>query len=114
MGKVIMFDDLSAIVGATVEIVADTDLDGVPDTGTPLYSTVTDSLGRFRFTGVADGDYLIKLTIPGGLYVQSGIDESSDGDNPADLSTIDEYIPLTMTSTKIDLDNIYRLTDIPP
>ena len=47
--------------GVTVELFRDDDGDGVADSDTPFQSTVTDENGYYLFSGLAQGDYLVRI-----------------------------------------------------
>lgn len=109
-----VLDNLGApIVGATVTIYEDNNLDGVAD-GAAVDTVVTNGSGVYTFTGVQAGkyalgsaniSYIIELTIPGGYNIVSGIDATNDGDLLVDADTTDNIIPCTLSPGETDADN---------
>ncbi len=53
--------------GVTVELFADTDQNGFPDSGTPIDTTTTDIDGNYSFEDVKAGSYVVVETDPDGL-----------------------------------------------
>jgi len=87
----------TGVENVTVSLYADTNGDGTPDSATPIATMTTDAEGRYLFTGLDAGQYVIELTnLPAG-YVSSngaiGTNQAADGpyepgiaesNNPAD------------------------------
>ncbi len=92
------------IVGAKVKLV---NTDGSPVTGTDgnliAEVTVNPSTGAYEFTNVPVGDYKLVETNPANY---TSTNESSDqtGD-PANTSTTDDEIPITVTANETDSGN---------
>ncbi len=69
---------------ATVNLYADANADGVPDSLTPLATTVTDANGNYLFTNLGQGTYVVGLPTGGplaGLNSSSGTNGSLTGPN---------------------------------
>jgi protocatechuate 3,4-dioxygenase beta subunit len=62
--------DETAVVGAIVELFADANGDGVPDTTTPIATDTTDASGYYRFDGLAPGTYVVRVA--GSNFTGSG------------------------------------------
>lgn len=106
------------IVGATINIYADANLDGVAE-GLVLYSGVTDISGNYSISGInvatgdhsgttantAYGNYVIELVVPLGYTIVSGIDASNDADIVPNTVTTDNIIPCTLTPGEVDANN---------
>ncbi len=70
------------ISGATVELIDDTT--GLPVAG--VASQVTGASGSYHFTGLAEGDYKVRVTLPG--YTKSTPQTGVDNDDTANDSNI--------------------------
>ncbi|MEM9220394.1 MAG: SdrD B-like domain-containing protein, partial [Cyanobacteria bacterium P01_F01_bin.150] len=98
-----VFEDLNAngiqddndpgIAGATVNLLADLDGDGVIEDGEVVDSTTTDANGNYHFT-VLPGDYKVEFETPDGFDMASpanqGSDDAKDSDGPiSDVVSLD-------------------------
>ncbi len=54
------------LAGVTVNLYADVDANGQPDSGTPLASTTTNGAGFYQFTGLVPGNYVVDFITPSG------------------------------------------------
>ncbi len=86
------------VAGVTVSLYADTNGNGVYDSGTDVlvHSTVTDSNGAYLFSGLADGNYVVVETDPSGATS----DTDADGTGSNDANTV-----AVILSGADDLDN---------
>ena len=66
----------SPIQGVTLQLF-NADADGNP-TGEPIASTTTDDAGFYEFTDLANGEYVVKETQPGGFESVTDIDGTDD------------------------------------
>ncbi len=56
-------DGGEALVGATVDLIGDTDADGVIDSGESVLQTITSGAdGSYEFTGLQEGDYIVRAS----------------------------------------------------
>ncbi len=81
--------DEAGIGGVVIELLADTDGDGTPDTVVATTTTVAD--GSYRFDGLEPGDYTVRVAatnfLPGGALVGATQTFDADGAGSADQST---------------------------
>lgn len=62
----------NGIGGVTLELYADTNIDGLPD-ATAILSTTTDAQGSYSFDQLAPGNYLVALIPPAGYTSSTGL-----------------------------------------
>ena len=70
------------IYGAAVHLYLDANNDNIPD-GAPIATLITDSLGRYNFTGLAAGNYIVGVVLPynTSLVLTNGGDPDNNIDN---------------------------------
>ena len=73
--------------------------------GNVLDTEVTDADGKYDFTGLPAGDYLVEETQPAGFSDVSDRDESADGDAGDSDTTVDNAIAVTTVPNEADMDN---------
>ncbi len=96
--------------GVTVQLFADADEDGLPDSGTPVLTTtsaVSGTVGAYVFSGVPVGSYLIVEVQPAGYRTVSDADVTSDTDVVANVLTGDNVIPATIAAGEVDDGNYF-------
>jgi hypothetical protein len=97
-------EGLSAV---TVQLFADANQDGEPDSGTPLQSTTSNTLGYYTFGNLSTGDYVVVETHPTGYTNIKDIDVSADGDAVANTNMTDDKIPVTINAAEHDAGNYF-------
>ncbi|MEI6180936.1 MAG: SdrD B-like domain-containing protein, partial [Chloroflexales bacterium] len=85
----------SGLPDVTVSLFTDTNADGQPDATTPLSTTTTASDGRYSFTQLVPGRYLVEVTLP--------ISYTSSTGTPGD--TTGAYEPAPSPDTNLDHDD---------
>ena len=98
-------------IGVTVQLFADTNGDGQPD-GPVITSVTTDNSGNYIFEDVPVGDYVVVTTNPAGTVSILDQDEQPDGDPFDGNVTVDNQVPVTVTTGEIDSGN--NFIDQPP
>ena len=94
--------DDEVIPGVTINIFADTNVDGLPDGGV-IQSDTTDASGNFSIMGLPFGEYVIVETDPANHISVYDVDSSNPGgDNAPNVGPTDNYIPLTLSNSKPD------------
>ncbi|MEZ5327484.1 MAG: SdrD B-like domain-containing protein [Verrucomicrobiales bacterium] len=103
----------TGLTGVTVELWADTDGNGTPDS--LVASTTTDADGNYSFTGVAPGDYVVVETDPAGATSVTDT-EGAATDNQVALtlapnqdSTGNDFLDEIAGSSLFDLAGTVRL-----
>ncbi|MEM1179709.1 MAG: SdrD B-like domain-containing protein [Acidobacteriota bacterium] len=91
----------SGLGGVSVVLWRDADGDGMIDPGSDnlVRSTVTDSTGRYEFTGLPDGDYIVDVTDVAGVL--AGLNKTSGAAGVDNQSQVDPY-PATLTGGVAD------------
>ena len=87
--------DELGVDGVEVELYADSDGDGVPDTSSPIDSTTTDDGGYYLFDGLPPGQYVVVITednfdggvLDGFLSTTDGTPDNDDEDQGIDNPT---------------------------
>jgi hypothetical protein len=70
----------NGVAGVRVNLYADADGDGAPDGATAIAAMDTDATGRYLFTGLVEGKYVIELTnLPAGAISSTGVSGSATG-----------------------------------
>jgi hypothetical protein len=92
--------------GTVVQLYTDPNGDGNPADGVLYAQAVTDAAGNYSFTGVPVGDYVVVEVDPAGLRSVADGDISPDtGGDGLNVSQVDSYIPVSLTSGEVDADN---------
>jgi len=73
--------------------------------GVVIDTDVTDTDGKYDFTGLPKGDYTVEQSQPNGFASVSDQDESPDGDAGDSDTTVDDAIAVTTTGAEQDMDN---------
>ncbi|PHN02337.1 galactose-binding domain-containing protein [Flavilitoribacter nigricans] len=96
------------IAGVVIELWEDTDGDGTPDTNTGLTAT-TDVNGDYSFTSVDAGDYVVIEQQPANYTSTGDGDTTPDaGGDQANISQIDNLIPVSVAPGEADADNNFQ------
>ncbi len=108
-----VFDDLNdsempdpgeGIEKVWILLFAETDEDGFPN-GDAIDSVATDTSGRFFFSDVLPGEYVLRELQPTNVISVVDEDASEDVDEVENSIQNDDYIPLTITPGESDVDN---------
>jgi hypothetical protein len=100
--------DGNPVVQATVKLYAATLTQ--PNAGTLLASTTTDAQGFWQFTGLADGDYDVKVEVPGESRVKWYKGLTRAGFSTSALTDGNILVGGTTSNEQVDLDTL-RLTN---
>ncbi|MEM6527308.1 MAG: GEVED domain-containing protein, partial [Chloroflexota bacterium] len=108
------------ISGVLVQLFADADNDGQPDSGIPTATDTTDNNGYYLFDGVPPGDYVVQIApsnfLPGGaldnLFSSAGTgtldasseDQGIDNDDPSANGILSRTIMLVQDNEPVGAD----------
>lgn len=93
--------------GVNVRLFADTNTNGVADSGIPVASQNTNSSGAYAFTNVAVGHYvLVETNLTAYLSVKD-IDTSPDGDAVPNTNMTNDTLPVSLTNGETDANNYF-------
>ena len=92
------------IPNVTISLYPDADMDGVADVGSIPLTTTTNESGYYEFTNIPLGDYVVVETQPLD-YSNVSDSQSSDGDAVTNTNTLDDIIPVTLTTNEFDIEN---------
>ncbi|MDJ0691115.1 MAG: SdrD B-like domain-containing protein [Xenococcaceae cyanobacterium MO_188.B32] len=74
-------DDIP-LAGVQIALYADTDSDGQPDPGGQIWATTyTDAEGKYSFTGLTPGNYVVQQIVPAGATALNDTDGTSTNSN---------------------------------
>lgn len=100
-------DPGEGIAGVSIELYADANTDGIPDSGTPMQTTASSPAGTFIFSSVSIGSYVLKEIQPGGYFSVKDFDATNDLDIVANTNMTDDLIPVTLLINEHDQDNFF-------
>jgi hypothetical protein len=82
-------DPDEALSGVAVDLISDTDADGVIDTGeSVLSSTTTDIVGAYGFSGLREGAFIVRVTSPSNATVLRGLSATGTVTSTAAVTTV--------------------------
>lgn len=101
-------DATEGIPGVSIKLFADVNQDGVADSGTPVATTLTSSIGFYTFGEVPNGDYVVTETQPTAYNNLEDIDVSNDSDVVPNTNTMNDTIPVTISNGEVDSHNYFK------
>lgn len=82
-------DPDEALSGVAVDLISDTDADGVIDSGESIVSsTTTDIVGAYGFSGLREGAYIVQVTSPSNATVLRGLSATGTVTSTAAVTTV--------------------------
>lgn len=106
-------DEGIGIPGVNLRLYADVNQDGIADNATIIRSVNTVLSGAFSMVGLTPGDYVIIETQPSLWFSIDDGDISPDGDNAANIDSLDNLIPATVRPSTVDAGNIFIEAALP-
>jgi len=97
-------DNGAPIAGVTINLHADSNGDNMPDSPTPVATTMTDAQGEYAFLDMEPGGYVLLEAHPAGYESVSDVDGTPDPDGD-DGPTPNEKIPVVLDPGEDDADN---------
>ncbi|WP_144876410.1 beta strand repeat-containing protein, partial [Hyella patelloides] len=100
--------DLS-LAGVRVDLYADTTGDGLPD-GAIWATTYTDAEGKYSFTGLVAGDYVVQQTVPSGATAVTDVDGTTSNSNIQVAATVVAGETTTERDFLVDSPNLASIS----
>jgi hypothetical protein len=100
-------DPGEGIPNVTLNAFADANTDGVADSGTPVFTVMTNAQGQFLFPNVAVGHYVLVEVQPASMISIKDFDASNDGDVVPNTIMLDDIIPVSITLGELDAHNYF-------
>ena len=105
----VLNNTLGPISGVTVKLYVDANNDGVKDTTVAIRTVTTSNVvpfvGLYVMVSLTPGGYVIEETQPSGWLNYDDYDASNDGDLVANVSGLDNKIPVTLLASEVDSMN---------
>lgn len=92
------------LAGVELDLYEDLDGNGIPDTTTPVDTTLTDINGNYSFTDIPFWDYIVVETQPSGFRDYSQVEWGSDGDSNTS-SVVTNRISVKLSSADSNKDD---------
>jgi len=100
-------DDGEGLNNVLVSLYDDVNVDGIPDSPTPLATVLTSSNGDYAFMDIAVGDYVLVETQPEDYNSVMDFDLSNDGDVVQNTDIHNDTLPVTLANGEVDAQNFF-------